>query len=56
MIIGVGIGCTRGPDHVFRWIGMDTVQCKLCGKRYTGHERDLGGDACLTCKKDHPNK
>lgn len=57
MIIGVSM-CKGGGPHVFKWIGMNTVQCKhrMCGKRFTGHERVLGKDRCLTCKTDHPNE
>lgn len=57
MIIGVSM-CKGGGPHVFKWIGMDTVQCKhrQCGKRFTGHQRVLGTDKCLTCKTDHPNE
>lgn len=57
MIIGVSM-CKGGGEHVFRWIGMDTVQCKhkLCGKRFSGHPRELDTDWCHLCKRSHPNE
>ena len=57
MIIGVA-ECRGGGSHSYRWVGMDTVKCTYdrCEKVFTGHQRKLGTDRCLTCKRDHPNK
>lgn len=57
MIIGVSM-CKGGGEHVFKWVGMNTVQCKhkLCGKRFSGHPRELDTDWCHLCKRSHPNE